>query len=302
MTPRVSGRATSRLSLAVISLAMIWGLPIRAEDLTGPVALRFLKAEKVAAHGPGFSEPSGLDIAPSGDGLVSVSDDTGALFLLSETGEIRERIDLGDRTDGLEGIAWDLARDRFLAVREDSAEIIEIGWDRPANLARHPLSKMKGYDAIAQAFETGGGNDGLEGLALVPEVDTVVVIKENHPRLMLELTSDLREIRGALPLSADLGFVCPETSDHDLDVSGIDYDPHRGAFWISSDTGRCAFLFDPRRGKAIAFDLFRETHGKRHSLHNVEGIAISDDGTRLFVVSDDGKDSLLASFQIDGNI
>ena len=279
--------------LAVLSLSMSTGF---AEPLL-PFGLEPLSSMQIADKKAGFTEPSGLVATPSSEGFWSVSDGTGALFRLTGSGEVVDRVDLGKHTGGLEGVAWDADRTRLLMVREDSAEILVIHPGEPTGLQRFALEGMEGFRAVATLFRA-DDNNGLEGITVVPETGTVIVVKENKPRLLLELTSDLTTIRGALLLSPEMGFETPEVADAELDVSGITYDEGRKMLWIASDTGRAVFLLDPQKKTADGFPLTWSEDGQIRRLKNAEGVALSADGQHLFVVTDDGHSSRLVEYEI----
>lgn len=137
-----------------------------------------------------------------------------------------------------------------------------------------------------------------KGITVIPETDTVFVVKENHPRLLLELTGDLTTIRGALVLSAAMGVAQVGVADRDLDVSGIVYDTSRNALWITSDTGRAVYLFDTENKTATGFPLTWSNDGQTKPLKNAEGIAVSPNGQRLFVVTDDGPSSRFVAYAV----
>jgi uncharacterized protein YjiK len=133
-------------------------------------------------------------------------------------------------------------------------------------------------------------------MAVHPETGGVFVVKERGPRLLLELTPDLRRIRGALELSAEIGFADDETADDRLDLSGLAVDLRRGGLWIVSDTGARAFLLDLATLRARSWPL-RDGNGSR--VRNVEGVAVSDDGAVLSVATDDGRKSRLHRYAIE---
>jgi len=300
-----TGMSADRIALAVavVLAGLTVGVAFVHDRLSPsgvlPPKLVFVATGKISDQSMEFDEPSGLTFSATGSGLVSVSDNSGALYISSTEGKTLERIDLGKKMDGLEGVEQDRETGRILLVREDSTEIIEVWPDGRSAPARHPLAEMAGYAAIADAFANADSNDGLEGIALVPETGTIILAKEKNPRMLIEVTNDLRTIRGALYLSADLGFVGGKLDDSTLDVSGLAYDATRKAIWITSDTGERVFLFDPVTRRALWYPLFWMDQQQQRVLQNAEGVAVSEDGKRLFVVTDDGKDSRYVEYTID---
>jgi uncharacterized protein YjiK len=275
-------------ALALVLMA----LPLSA---SADGALRFLERTKIADKKAGLSEPSGLARAADG-GFWAVSDDAPDLLGLTEKGEVDGARRLPANADDLEGVAADPARGRLLAVAERTAEIVVVDLS-DGRVESRPLAGMEGYDGFASAFRD--PNDGLEGIAVHSETGAVFVVKERGPRLLLELTPDLDRIRGALNLSAEIGFVDDETGDDTLDVSGLAFDPGRGALWIVSDTGARAFLLDLGALTARSWPLVRNDKADAKRIKNAEGVALSADGSVLYVLTDDGGKSRLYRYAIE---
>jgi len=260
--------------------------------------LHFEDIREIAKKKIGFSEPSGLAFDADGQTLWSVSDETPALFRISAEGNVIAAIPLGKTLDDLEGITLDMAGNRLLAVRERSTEIVAVGLADTETVTRHPLEKMAGYAAIAAFFEGDGRENGLEGIAADPADGSLWLVKEKHPRLLINISGDLGRIVSVHILSADIGFVDDDTSDGDLDLSGIAVDPGRGALWIISDTGERLFQADRTGAVKGSYPLLWEEDGKTHALKNAEGVALSADGTTLHIVSDDKQNSRLVRYTI----
>jgi uncharacterized protein YjiK len=279
-----------RLIRALALLLMAASPPAAAEG-----ALRFIERTKIADHKAGFTEPSGLAHDEQG-GFWSVSDDAPAIFGLSAGGEVeRSRTHAADAKD-LEGVAADPARGRLLAVAEKTAEIVILTLS-DGRVARRPLLGLDGFGDVAGAFN--GADDGLEGIAVHPETGAVFIVKERNPRLLLELTPELDRIRGVLALTAAIGFADDEADDDQLDVSGLAVDPGRGGLWIVSDTGARAFLLDLKTLTARSWPLFRDDTKNAKRIRDAEGVALSDDGTVLSVVTDRGETSRLYRYAIE---
>jgi len=291
------GRAVAVL---LVSCAVGLGAPACAADASGP-QLTFVAAHKAYDHHSGFLEPSGLSWNQDETALMSVSDDTSRLFSLSAKGDVHDAIRIEKGLDDLEGVTWDAARARFLVVRERSSEIIEVDPLQPDKPVHHRLDAMEGFDAIAAVFSGGSANKGLEGITVVPAAGEIWVVKENDPRLLIRLDAGLTRIAGVLRLTAAMGFVDDSVDDRTLDVSGLSYDATREKVWITSDTGRRVFLFDPVAERASGYRLLWLDEGKRRELHHAEGVAVSADGQRLFVISDDGHDSRIVEYGLEDN-
>lgn len=264
-----------------------------AQEDPVPPSIHYLETQHILEKSEDYNEPSGLALASDGKHFWTVSDNTDALYLLGLDGDLKPSHTIHLGVSGLEGIASDEPRGRLIAIAEDSAEVIEV-LIKTGEIHRFRLADMQGYDKISTAFETSDPNNGLEGITVNPASGAVFLLKENQPRMMIELSPDLTSIRGALELTAKLGFVSDRVFDTELDVAGLDYDPDRNAFWIVSDTGECLYLFDPLKGKAHAWPLLH-ANGR---VKNAEGVALADGGTRLMVVTDDDKGSRMYSYEV----
>jgi uncharacterized protein YjiK len=257
----------------------------------------------VAIHDPeeDFHEPSGLTLQPDTGHLWAVSDDEKRLFRLDLDGTIDPEsvVDVGVKD--FEGIAW-MASGRLAVVRETDAEILIFEPGSAEPLLRRKVLEMENSSLIEADFEASGDQKGLEGITCVPDAGALFVVKEGKPRLLLEISQDLKRIVARHELSAERGFVADGIEDDRLDVSGLCCDPHRAALWIVSDTGCCVFLYDPVRKRAMSAPLIHGNGRKRKLLRNAEGVALDASGHRLFVVTDDRSRSKLATFDILGPV
>lgn len=264
-----------------------------AQDDPLPPGIRYLDTQHILKRSQDYNEPSGLALAADGKHFWTVSDNTDALYLLGLDGDLKPSQTIHIGVTGLEGVTLDQPRGRLIAIAEDSAEVIEVLIET-GEIHRFRLADMQGYDKVSEAFDTSDANNGLEGITVNPASGAVFLLKENQPRMMMELSPNLTSIRGALELTAELGFVSDRVSDTELDVAGLEYDPDRNAFWIVSDTGECLYLFDPLKGKAHAWPLLHD----KGRVKNGEGVALAAGGTRLMIVTDDDKGSRMYSYGI----
>jgi hypothetical protein len=62
--------------------------------------------------------------------------------------------------------------------------------------------------------------------------------------------------------------------------------------------GRRLFLYDMADDKAQGVDLMFQKENKLEELKNAEGVALNFGGDILFVVTDDGDESVLVSYEI----
>ncbi|MGA9410892.1 MAG: hypothetical protein WBV78_10660, partial [Roseobacter sp.] len=68
---------------------------------------------------------------------------------------------------------------------------------------------------------------------------------------------------------------------------------------ILSDTDSAVFFRSFSEGVVYRYRLVRMYDGEWEPLSNPEGIALSSDGNELFIISDDGKGSLLLRYGIE---
>jgi uncharacterized protein YjiK len=262
------------------------------------VTLSEIDTIRIADRSRDFTETSGLALAPDGRHYWAVSDDTTTLFLLTERGKLKPGQSLAIAVDGLEGLAPGPDANRFLAVREDTSEVVSIDLS-DGSLTVHPLGDMDGFPGIADVFGPLRSNNGLEGVTYDPDRNEVLVVKEAHPRLLLRLSADLSTILGATGLTAADGFACAGTADANLDVSDILYDPTRKIVWLLSDTGACLQIADPATGKIIGRPKGKDADVPLRLPKNPEGLALNSTGTELRIVTDNDKDSRMMILSIE---
>jgi uncharacterized protein YjiK len=239
----------------------------------------------------GLLEPSGLTLARDGT-LWTVSDDTRRLFHIDPQGALLGKIDIGNR--GLEGITVDAAG-HLWAVDEDSGKILHYDPETGEEILEQKVEDVDGFCAVEKWFE-GNGNNGLEGIAFDPVRSEFLLLKESEPGLLIAVSDQMDRIVSVDLLDRTHGFSDNDRADRKLDFSGIGYDSLRDLFWIVSDEARRVYLFDRRRGRAVAsFPLLLED--EHREVKKAEGIALDSTGTRLFVVSD--KDARLYVYRVE---
>ena len=170
--------------LAILGSLLVAGFAQGALADCGHPSVRFLKSDRIADKSLGFSEPSGLSLAGVAGQLLSVSDDTAALFQLdlngAHTTPPKASIDNAD----FEGIALDPVGNRILIASEGAAGIVVVD-AHSGDVSLVPLSDMDGFKAVKRIFKASDPNDGLEGIAVDPEQDRIFLLKEKRPRLMV---------------------------------------------------------------------------------------------------------------------
>ena len=171
--------------------------------------------------------------------------------------------------------------------------------DDPGQATLHLLSEMPGFDAFLSISDGDPKRLSPEGLAVDRKSGAVLVANERDPRVLIEVAPGLDRIVDVTLLSEELGFVCRNASDAELDISGLAHDAGRDGLWITSDTGKCVFFWDGSARPARHFDLAWLDGGAIRTVDNAEGVALGPDGGSLYVVTDDGKESRLFMYGIE---
>lgn len=235
----------------------------------------------------GLNHPSGLTLSHERGSLWTVSDNTEKVFKLNLHGKvlIDKSFTIPDKE--LEGIALDSSGEYLYTVKERENEIIKINVNLREVAGRKRISEMAGYNMVAQYFVGSPPNKGLEGITWNTHTNSLFVMKEGVPGLLMEISSDLKTIRSHILLTHENGFIDNEVVGDDLDFSGICYDQKRKLFLIVSDKGRRLFVYDRERNIVIqSFALGYSTKGDYQEIKKAEGIAVDPDSNRLFIVSE----------------
>ncbi len=270
---------------AIAALALALGRPLQAGEPS--LSLTYLDDFKIKDQEEGLTEPSGLTVAPGGNELWTVSDDTRKIFNLQLDGDLRKSKSFKVPADGLEGITLDTAGEHLFTVSEDDNEIIQIHIDDQTVIARRQIAEMAGFDELSGYFEGDEKNKGLEGIAWNAETNTVFVVKEGPPGLIVEISGDLTTILGHQLLNEDNGFFDDDAGGDAMDFSGICFDRSRDRFWIVSHEARRLFLYDWKGNRVVqSFTLGYGKKGEYAEIDQAEGVAVDPGANRLYVVSD----------------
>lgn len=206
-------------------------------------------------------EPSGLCLSYDNETLWTVSDQNSTVYRLSLEGEILNSFTVAGID--LEGIT--VVNENMLAVvLERDREIVLL--DTEGNELKRVRLDLVGED-----------NSGLEGITYNSNLGHYYILNEKHPRLLMELDGDLKLLR-----KTELDF--------SKDVSGIFYDKHENVIWILSDESI----------KLVKCDLMGKVLEEYSIvLPQIEGITISEDRKKLYIVSDNTEN--LYIYNIQGN-
>ncbi|MDE0588319.1 SdiA-regulated domain-containing protein [Halocynthiibacter sp. C4] len=270
----------------VLALALASGLaasPIAALELEYVSHLKLYQPEI------DLTEPSGLALDPDGGAFWIVSDNTPTVFRLDiASGDLSVFHNLGPQVKDLEGVAVAAGSEKLLVVSERAASVVTISISHPHDAATIDLGDLPGSKRIAKHLRDTG--NGLEGITVDPETGSVFLIKEDKPSLLIEMTPELDRV----VKTRDLSKVLP----HKEDVSGLAFDSRRNGLWIVSDTGKSVHFLANDSKEIISNELTWRDGDRIHHLDNTEGVALSLNGTSLFVLNDDGVHSLLVQYNI----
>ncbi|MEZ4663163.1 MAG: SdiA-regulated domain-containing protein [Caldilineaceae bacterium] len=192
----------------------------------------------------GLREPSGLTLTAADDALWTVSDDEKKIFQLTLQGKLQKTQSFNFADKGLEGITLDPTGAFLLTVKEENNELFLIDINTHKVVQQKRLADLQGYSQVAADFANSAKNKGLEGVTWNSDANTIFVLKEGEPGLLIELSADLSQILAHRRLNRQNGFVDNDVSDAKLDFSGLFYDAARRNFWIVSDQGQRLFLYD----------------------------------------------------------
>ncbi len=205
------------------------------------------KLELISSGKIAVVEASGLAINASGSTLYTVSDDTNNIYELSTTGEVLKKY----KYDGndVEGISV-ISNNKVVLVEERTKEVVE--YDLTA----------KTYKKNKVIYSNNDSNSGLEGIAYNLNDNTLFVINEKEPGLLMRLRSDFSIIE-----SYNLDFAS--------DYSGIFHDKDLNVLWIVSDQSKTV-------NKCSLQGALIESYAINVS--NAEGIVVTKD--LIYIVSD----------------
>jgi uncharacterized protein YjiK len=282
-------------SVSFFCCALLWG----ATEVVAQDAPTLTFEERLGAYdkSEGLTEPSGLSIGHTVP-FWTVSDDHPFILGLDAKGTVVTAIPLGKGVHDLEGVIEDTARARLLVVSEKKTEITSIDLNDLSEISRYPLSEMGGFSKLLSDFDTNWKKNGLEGITVAPEPGTIYVRKEREPRRRIALSADRSTILSIEMLGRDAGLISPRKKDRKMDISGIASDPSREGQWILSDTDQAVFFRDLQDGTVYRYPLSWMSEDGLQPVSNPEGVALSADGTELFIITDNGKESALFRYDV----
>ncbi len=250
-------------------------------------SLTFLQSYDIRDEPAGLLEPSGAALCQDGKSLWTISDKTKRIYRLDLTGKIEQHKHFQNVPKGLEGICLSSDGNSLFTVDEDNNRILKFDIESGERIATIKLSDIAGYKAIEGYFDASIKNKGLEGITLNCQAGSLLVVKEGKPGLLIEVSEDLKQIRGHLLLNEESGFIDDNLEQARMDFSGLWYDERRDSLWIVSDQARRLFWLDLGTKKVRhSYALSYARKGKYREIDQAEGITHDPETHRLYIISD----------------
>jgi len=230
------------LSFTVIFMAFFQACSKSETAVITDNELELISSDKI-----NVSETSGLTINAAGSTLYTVSDNTSNIYELTIDGTvIKEYVYNGNDVEGISMVS----NNKMLLVEERTKEVVEYDLN------------TKTYNKHKVIYSNNDSNSGLEGIAINLNDNTIFVLNEKNPGLLMRLRSDFSIIE-----SYDLDFAS--------DYSGIFYDKDLNILWILSD-----------ESKTINKCSLKGVLIKSYSINVIkaEGIAVTNN--TIYIVSD----------------
>ena len=200
------------------------------------------------------AEPSGLAINSSGTILYTVSDNTNNIYKLSTTGDLLQLFNyIGN---DLEGVST-FTENRLLLTEERTKTLVV-------------------FDIITGQFSNqtlnyinNDANSGIEGVTYDADSDTIFILNEKNPGLLIRLRSDFSVIA-----EYELDFA--------NDYSGIFHENSTNNLWIISDESRTVSKCN-LMGKLIKSYPINVTKAEGIVVTNDKVYVVSDSESRLYI-------------------
>jgi uncharacterized protein YjiK len=231
----------------ILSFTIIFIAFFQACSKSEAVVITDNKLELISSDKINVSEASGLTINAVGSTLYTVSDNTNNIYELATNGTVlKEYVYNGNDVEGISMVSTN----KVLLVEERTKEIVEYDLNTK-NHKKHTI-----------IYSNNDSNSGLEGIAFNLNDNTIFILNEKNPGLLMRLRSDFSIIE-----SYALDFAS--------DYSGIFHDKELNILWILSD-----------QSKTINKCSLQGALIKSYSINVIkaEGIAVTNN--TIYIVSD----------------
>lgn len=259
------------------------GLPIKKAQMITPT-LRFKEKYKIEDSKRNLNEPSGLAYSKKSNSLWTICDESRNLFKMSLDGKVFETISIAENE--LEGVCLSPDESAIYAVKEIGNELLKIDPDSGRILKQKKLSDLNYYHKVKKYLKNPQDeNEGLEGITYHPGRDSLFLVKEISPRLLIEVTPNLETVLRCWKLGKKDKLFHAETRQSELDLSGICYDEQTRLLWILSHKAQTVFLYNLKKEKFVdAFSLsYTNKAGEKKKIHQAEGLALIPDTNYVYI-------------------
>lgn len=202
----------------------------------------------VGAYAISVPEPSGLVMTQDKRGFWTVSDETSTIYRLDNEGNVVQTI----KVDGFDFEAITLIDDTILVILQERTREMVFLDTSGTEIKRIKLDLQ------------GELNSGPEGIAFNPENRHFYILNEKKPSLFVELDEQLNIIK-------------KDTLKFCKDVSGLYFDEATQLLWMLSDESQLVIKADINGKLLEKIEI---------TIPQPEGITLSEDGRKLFIVSD----------------
>ena len=282
------------------SITLLFCLLVSMDSISAEamISLEYVSRDKIANKSIGLTEPSGLALSENSGELWVVSDDTSAVFRFAAN-SLNSIKTIPIKEKEMEGITLAESSNVFYTINEEKGRISCFSMADGNLLTRNKVSEMAGYTDVSARIKSAGKKSGFEGIVWHPKRESLFVVLEGPPGLMLEINENLDTILSSTELTPELGFLVPDGFSPTIDFSDLSFDATRDKLWVLSDQAATVFVFDLESNQVIqSLPLYWTNHkGRRKLVDKAEGLSISPDGHQLYVVSD--REARLYRWDID---
>ncbi len=228
--------------LIIVSLFSLCDSCSKNDELPAQNTLELLASYKI-----NVLEPSGLAVNSNGTILYTVSDNSNKIYKLSTTGNVLQTFNYVG--NDLEGVST-FTTNKLLVVEERTKEVVAYDMGT-GTFSKHSIN-----------YENTDANSGLEGITYNANDNTIFILNEKDPGLLIRLKSDFTIVS-----KVELRFA--------NDYSGIFYETATNDLWIVSDQNKTINKCNLQGQLVKSYPI---------NVVKAEGIAVFDD--KIYVVSD----------------
>ena len=207
-----------------------------------------------------IQDPSALSKSHLPGHFLTVSDNSGNVYLITDEGEIVEILPMGGHD--LEGIEYVPEKNLIYMLEEQRRWVVSL---TPQGVA---------LDTFRLDIPTQNINDGPEGIAWHTVREQFFIVNEKNPAIMFVYDSLFNRV-GQYPLS----FA--------KDYSSIDYDQHTGYLWILSHESK---LLARCNTEGVPDKLYIT------DLPKGEGVVVDSPNNRIYIVCDETEKLYVFAF------